>query len=943
MITGRRQGLVLSVATFAALASGFLSPPASIALSIEPGSTFARSHAPVPQAFGGFVPPGSTQGAFFGPGYDEWVETLAEEPELTQAGGHPDSTTSFQLQGASSEPDGSTKDVFIDLPAGAVANPLAVPGCEAADFNLTLLGHCPTESQVGVAATDASPLRTLSPLSKLTPSPGEPLLIGFKVFGVSVLMHPRVRTEGDYGFTIEARDVPTTLALGGATLTLWGVPYDPVHDSHRFDAEIGALGASVSGPVIPLTSAPTSCDTGPLRTALKVRSWGSPEHWFGEEATASEQTGCEAIEFDPEVSATPTTDVADSPTGLGIDIRIPQDGRCEAGPPVECRLVTSHLRDTTITLPEGIALNPSGANGLAGCSSSEIGLTTPPGSRPIHFTAEPADCPDAAKIGTAEIETPLLEAPLFGTVYIADPNDNPFISLLAIYIEVENSERGVVAKFAAHVAADPGNGQLTATVEDGPPLPIERIRLDLKQGPHAPLRTPASCGDYSSTAELTPYAAPSSPVVVNEDWSIVRGPGGGCSRPTAPDFEAGAVRPIAGALSPFVAQLGREDGAQQLRSLTMELPTGLVAYLSGIPLCRESSLASLDSPTGGGDGSRAGDPCPPASRIGSDFISVGAGVHPYFLDEGPIYLAGPYRGAPYSLARSSSPPRPAPSTSAPSSSAPRSTSTPEPPRPASPLDPLPQIREGIPLRYRAIRLVLDRPGLIRNPTSCEPTRISRNGDRRRRRDRRPLSPLPGRRLRRARLQAQRSPSASPAASPATAIPALRAVLRPRAGEAATSPPPTFTLPAGELLDLRRVRALCARAACAAERCPPRSRLGHARLWSPLLGAPLAGPDLPARARAAASPTCSPSCAAAGCTSSSTATPPPRGGRLRVRFPALPDIPLSRAVFTLAGGRRGIFVNSESLCARRRRATRRPRRPQRQAPPPPPAAPPRGRC
>ena len=150
------------------------------------------------------------------------------------------------------------------------------------------------------------------------------------------------------------------------------------------------------------------------------------------------------------MTAKPTTTVADSPTGLNLDVHVPQNTECEAGPPVECPLATSHLKDTKVSLPEGMALNPSGANGLDGCSPAEIGLTTPLGSKPIHFTGEPANCPDASKIGTAEIETPLLEAPMPGTVYLAEPYDNPFESLLAIYIEVDDQERGFVAKFAGH-------------------------------------------------------------------------------------------------------------------------------------------------------------------------------------------------------------------------------------------------------------------------------------------------------------------------------------------------------------------------------------------------------------------------------------------------------------------------------------------------------------
>ena len=786
----------------------------------------------MPQVFGGFVPPGWTQGAFSGSGYDEWVKTLSEAPERTQAGGHPDSTMSFRLSGTSKEPDGSTKDVFIDLPAGAVANPQAVPECESADFNLSLLGHCPADSQVGVVAADTDSATILSPLYRLTPAPGEPISIGFKVLGYSILMHPRVRTESDYGFTVEARDVPTVVALRGAALTLWGVPYDPVHDSHRFDTGLGVLGASVSGPVIPLTSSPTSCETGPLRPELKVRSWETAAHWLTEETTASEQTGCEAIGFEPEASATPTTDVADSPSGLAVDIRIPQEGGCDPGPPVECGIATSHLKQTTIRLPEGIALNPSGANGLAGCSSAGIGLTTPLGSSPIQFTGAPAECPDAAKIGTAEVETPLLGLPLLGVVYIAEPYDNPFQSLLAAYIELNDSERGIFAKLAVRVVADPDTGRLTATLEDEPQLPIERVSIRLKQGPHALLRTPRSCGSYSSAIELTPYASPSSPVFVGDGWSIAGGPAGACGQSAAADFEAGAVRPIAGVSSPFVARLRRQDGEQQPQSLTMRLPPGLVAYLKDIPLCRAAPLPSRDPAAVEADG----ESCQSASRVGSDVISVGTGADPYFLPKGPIYLAGPYRGAPYSLV-----------IVVPASAGPFDLGSvviraaihidPLTAQARIEVDPLPAIVRGIPISYRSMNLSLDRPGLIRNPTSCEPSRIA-------------IESTAGGGTTQLSSRFQVADCAVLDFEPRLAVrasvalgrnghPGLRAVLRTGADEAGLRGL-GLKLPAGELLDLRHVRALCDRLV-SPEHCPADSRLGYARLLSPLLDAPLQGP------------------------------------------------------------------------------------------------------
>ena len=533
-----------------------LSPASAAAeYGILPGSSFVKGHDPVspkiydfsefetapPGSLFGFFLPGGTIAAMVFP--EPYVEGLKAAPEVTQAGGHPDFTTAFQIQDFAENPEGETKDIFTDLPPGSVGFPEAVPRCESADLQLTLLGNCPTEAQVGVALTrTSSGLEIFSPVASMVPQPGEQASLGYKVIGYTINLFARARSESDYGLTVEARDLPTATPLKGAAITLWGVPYDHIHDNHRFDTDGShggtPLGASITGAAVRFfTSAPTNCDTGPLATTVKIRSWGHPDEWKSADSPASEQTGCELVEFNPEVSAQPTTSVADSPTGINVDVHVPQNTDCDAGPPVECPLSTSHLKDTTIALPKGIALNPSAANGLVGCPSTGIGLTTPVGSMPIHFTGQPANCPDGSKIGTAEIETPLLEAPAPGAVYLAEPFDNPFESQFALYIEVNDPTRGLVAKFAGHLVVDPDTGQLTTTVVDQPQLPLEHIRLNLKQGPHAALRTPQTCDDFTTVSTLTPYSAPESPVTFKDDFTIDSGPDGNCDLQNEPSVQ----------------------------------------------------------------------------------------------------------------------------------------------------------------------------------------------------------------------------------------------------------------------------------------------------------------------------------------------------------------------------------------------------------------------
>ena len=922
MTRERFQRLTTAVAALAAALAVHASA-ASADLSFEPGGTFISAHPPLSQQPIGTTVSGAPMVAFFGNGYETWVDNLRQGSELTQAGGHPDLTMSVQLEGTSGEPDGSAKDLVTDLPAGAVANPLAVPRCEAADFQLTLLGHCPTESQVGTAATDASPFQSLAPLNSLIPPPENALMLGFKAFGFTAILHATVRTDGDYGLRGAVTDLATVASPRGSTLTLWGVPYDGLHDSLRFNANTGELGAEVTGAVIrPFTSAPTSCETGPLQATLKVRSWGNLEQWITAERTAAEQTGCGAIEFDPEVTVRPTTNVADQPTGLSADVRVPQDEECDPLPlpeagktrqewiaegksTAECGLQTSHLKDTKVTLPEGMALNPAGANGLEGCPSAEIGLTTRFGFRPIRFDAEPVKCPDASKIGTAELETPLLEAPLRGVVYLAKPYDNPFESLLAFYVGFDDREHGIVAKFAGQIEADPRTGQLVASVEEGPQLPIEEIRLSLKQGPHAMLRTPLTCGEYKTKSELTPYSAPESPVRFEDAFSIESSPQGGCGPPSAPSFDAGTVAPIAGWYSPFVMNLRRPDGSQEFSAVTLALPPGLSARLAGMLYCSVDALAAAERRAGAEE--QANPSCPAASHLGQVIVGAGAGPSPYYL-HGDAYLAGPYKGAPISVAIIT-----------PAIAGPFDLGTvviraalhvdPETAQVTAVTDPLPTALRGIALDVRAIQVRLDRPEFTLNPTSCDPrsldaTAISASGARADLSSRFQVAgcALHGFRPRivvRLRGSGRRN-----------GHPALRAVVVARRGDANLGRV-AFSVPPSTLIDLFHLRRICTREQFEAGSCPVGSAVGSATAWSPLLDQPLKGSihlvetsgrypglriELDGQFHILLH--------------GRVSTP---WGRVRIAVGSLPDVPLSRFRLDLAGGSRGLLVNSTGLC------------------------------
>jgi hypothetical protein len=934
--TKNQPKLVVALAVLA-IALAALAPSAKAAIgefSFKPGA-FAKAHAPLQQESPANCT-GIFQCIFSGTGGQpsEWAQAIKDAPEALQAGGHPDFSTYFRftVTGGPGEPPlvaGSPRTIVSDVPAGAVGNPLAVPRCEQADFQLTLTGACPPESQVGgtiTASTFFSPedLNFYSPVSSLVPSPGQPGLLGFKAFGFTAILTPEVRSEGDYGLRITADDIPIPLATYmGNTLTLWGVPHDPVHDPLRFN-DSGILGGHVEGVPRPFLSAPTNCRTGPITLALKMRSWEHPERWAEATSTAGQPSGCDQVPFKPSVSARPTTDVADSPSGLEVNVSTPQREDCEAivpAPPADqsqfdCGIATSHLKDTTLTLPAGLSINPASANGLDGCSTAEIGLTTPLGVTPQQFTKNVPNCPESSRIASVEVDTPLLDAPMPGSVYLADPYDNPFHSLLAIYVVANDEERGLIVKLAGEVEADPVTGQLTTRITNAPQLPFSHFTLHFKQGPHAPLRTPASCGNYSSAAELTPYSAPDSPVSTTDQWSITRSPTGSCNQPNSASLDAGTVSPIANAYSPFVMHLRRDDASQSFKAITLSPPAGLVAKLVGVARCSEVELAVAAARTGTQE--KASPSCPAASEVGSVSAGAGAGPSPYYAP-GKVYMAGPYKGAPLSLAIVT------PATAGPFDLGTIVVRTaiyldPKTAKITAVSDPIPEILQGIPLDIRTVDLSFDRSQFTHTGTSCNPSSVDAQ-----------LTSTLGQ-VANLSSRFQLAECSSLAFKPRLSLrlngghkraqhPALTAVLKPRPGDANIASI-SVALPRSEFIDQSHFKTICTRVQFAADQCPAGSIYGEATVFTPLFDFPLTGhvylrssdnelPDLVPDLRGPAELPIK--------IEASGRTDAVNGG-IRNTFEFVPDAPFTKVVMRLRGGKKGLFQNSRDICAQAFRAT-----------------------
>jgi hypothetical protein len=832
---------------------------------------------------------------------------------------------------------GDIKDIEVAVPSGLVGNLPVLPRCSNVDFNnshsvalgigVYTVSDCPDNSALGlvlVQKIDGVNGILPVPLYNLNPPPGVVAEFGSQIQGLPFYIDFEARPDKGYKVVANLRNLTQLKRLSAATTIIWGTPSDPLHDPIRGSCVDGlAEFYGISAPTcVPQASAekkpflrlPTNC-TSPLDIQFGFDNWTVPGEFFAVTSSGPVTEGCEHVEFDASLKALPTTDRADAPSGLHTDLEIRQNEDAEG-------LGAADLRKTVVAFPVGLTLNPATANGLGACSLAQIGyLGKTEGAD--AFSNERADCPPESRIGSVKIKTPLVDHVLplgvgsEGSVYVAAPYDNPFGSLLAIYLVVYDARTGVIAKLAGKTETDPLTGQLTATFEETPQVPIADFELDLFGGPTAPLRTPAVCTKYSTTAVLTPWSAPASgpSTTTLSPFGVTQPAAGQSSCPTKaeglpnkPEFEAGTVSPIAAAHSPLVLRLRRDDGSQEFSSLAVTLPPGLLGRLAGIPYCSEAAIAAAAQRSGRAE--QQSSSCPAASEVGTVEAGVGAGPAPYYAG-GRAYLAGPYRGAPLSLAVIS------PAVAGPFDLGTIVVKTalyvdPETGRATAKSDTIPSILQGIPLDVRSLTVKLDRPNFILNPTNCNPLSFSGEltttlGQ---------TAPLSQRfqvgECGRLRFQPELSFSLKGGTTRGK-NPAVKAVLTyPKRGVYANISRAKVTLPHSEFLDNAHFQTICTRVQFAAKACPKGSIYGHVRATTPLLDKPLSGPvylrssshDLP---DLVASLDGQVPITVVG------RIDPVKGGRISTVFENLPDAPVSKLVLELQGGSKGILVNSTDLC------------------------------
>jgi hypothetical protein len=660
----------------------------------------------------------------------------------SQAGAHEDLTTSFDLEHstATGRTFGDVKDVIVNLPPGFVASDMAVPTCTSDQLRAhssTQLASslCPPASQVGTITLDittgTAPVRETFPLYNMqVTSFGVAAELGFKTVVFSQLLRINVR-PGDLGLTSTSPDVIELGESRDVSVTVWGVPAAHSHDAQRGQIcpsfPIGSEtvvceGGGQQANVVPrpFLATPTSCQ--PSSADIAADSWEEPGVFSSAVTEVAAMGECERVPFDPSIEVQPSTRSSESPSGLEVSLVVPQ-----AWDNPET-LATADLKDAKVTLPEGMTANPSLAAGLGACS-------------PAQYAAESSSslpgegCPPESKIGSIEIETPLLAERIPGAVYIATPYDNvpsfgdgehPGGSLLALYVVAKDPERGIVVEVAGKIEPNPVTGQLVTTFKNTPQQPFSRFTLKFKPGATAPLASPPTCGSYQVQAALAPWSAPEEPrFVSSQPFQITQGvhegpcPSGG-TPPFHPRAIAGTSNNAAGSYSAFYLRLIRDDGEQELTRFSTVMPPGLTGNLSGIPFCSDAQIEAARTPGRTGRQELAEPSCPAASRIGH--TTVGAGVGPTLAQNpGSLYLAGPYHGAPLSLVSITS------ATVGPFDlgtvvirfALRINPITAQVEVDATGSDPIPHIIRGIVVHVRDIRAYVDRPGFIKNPTSCE--------------------------------------------------------------------------------------------------------------------------------------------------------------------------------------------------------------------------------
>ncbi|WP_022930364.1 hypothetical protein [Patulibacter americanus] len=855
------------------------------------------------------------------------------------------------------EQNGSTKTIRVDTPPGLVPNQEATPKCEDEDLEantcapatqigmveLRLRTYIPPNAQAGLGFPQGAKgtVRVRIGLYNMETHEGELARFSFNpqqapnATGEVVDIVGGMRPE-DNGLFFTINNVstptaanPTTPLLTGSTLTFWGTPGSALHDAERGSATLTLVNTDnagtwpgggpfpsppfppmgtpiAAGPTnVPLgarpatgplgitnrTSAfltnPTTC-VGPQTATLTLDSYQGDRRTrddiVGEETNGLQ--GCDQVPFSSQTSFGPSSMQNDAPVPLSVALDIPQTEDTNV-------LGTSHVDDVSVTLPPGMTISPSAANGLEACTDAQLG----------QGTNDAIACPASSRVGAIRIATPVLDSPLEGNVYIGQPLSG---NRYRLFLNADG--HGISIRLKGTVTPNPETGQVTAVFENNPQLPFSQFKLDFDGGSKAIIASAQTCGAAEGSGTLTAYSGHPASRTASTVQTV------GCNgNPFAPSVSAASVSTLAGKYSPIGVVFGRPDGNQFLSGLSATLPIGMTAKIKGVRQCSEAQVAAIT--------------CTNDSRIGTVSVAAGPGEAPYRLT-GTAYLTGSYKGGafgsvavirviagPYDLGhvvvRQAL------------------RVDPETAQVTVDSDPLPQIKEGIVLRLRELKLDVDRRDFLRNPTSCGPAIIEANltgnaggtatrGARQTFTDCKKLPFRPKITVAfgvKSQMKKGRNPSVTVTATQRESEAGIRST--------------QVALPKDVSLKAANAETLCTQVQMRADKCPKASIVGSARATTTILNRSLKGPvyfvkgerttaagkvvrTLPAlyiplfgearinvRAQTSVS-----------------------RGRLVTTLPAIPDAPITKFTLKINGGKRGIINANRDLCKRSVKASAR---------------------
>jgi hypothetical protein len=769
-------------------------------------------------------------------------------------------STNLTLDVAREDGEGTLSGVSMKLPEGLLANLGAVKLCEepkAAE------GTCSEESKVGTATVSAGagsePLSLPGKVYMTNAYKGAPLGLAIVVPAVAgpynlgtVVVRAAVGLNTVNGQLTIATDALPTI-VGGIPLRLKNVK-----------VEINKAGFLVN----PTTCAATAITGSVTSTSAQSQPFSS----------AVQIEGCGSLPFAPTLSVTPSTTRADSALGLTVGVHLPPG--------------SADLHSAVVTLPAGVSINPAVASGLEACTDSQLGVGT----------NNPVACPAASAIGSVEISSPLLPTPLTGSIYIGTPlSQSPESGEeYRLFLAAENATYGISVRMIGGLSANSTTGQLTTTFANTPPIPFTEMRLVFSGGAHAALASPAACGTATTTSNLSAStgagATPSSSYTVDSN-----GEGGACppsGPPFAPNLSVSWHTQAAGAFDELTLGFESGDGEQKLGSISTSLPPGLLGEISTVPRCAEPA-ASQGS-------------CSAESRVGTATVSAGVGSSPLQLS-GPVYLTGPYGGAPFGLV-----------VVVPAVAGPYNFGT-IALRAAIAIDPndahltitsgrLPGMLAGVPLRLKGARIAINRAGFMINPTSCRASSVAAT-----------VFSSGG------LAQALASPFQAlgcgalpfaPSVSAATSVEASRedgAGLGIQIGypgeHEANLTGVSVTLPSELPARLSTLQKACPEATFAANpgACPALSRVGEATVSTPVLPDQMGGPAYLVSNGGAAFPSLDVIVAGDGVQMTLRGQTEIKSGVTSASFSALPDVPIRHIALNLAAGPGSVLAVAGSLC------------------------------